>query len=332
MGRYRNGIVQNKAGDFVKSQQSLWKKAGVILAVLAVAGCASTKEAGKSAGNALQYLNPFAPERSEQQPVPAASTTQGAAAAPDQRESRKEERATKRAERKAKRQMQRAESAAAHRAWVEDRKAKRQQRITEDRTNRQIKRAALAAGANMDGIFMEGTPTAERYPFYQRPGDTGERSDKLQRRAWNEVIRRTEVRLVSDNRVRIDVQSPYVMSVEEMEYILLGRAAGEAYRAGFKDFSIVYARYQGGKGLGSLLLPQFNYATDDWIGSYEDLVRNREDQRLTGGYSRIGAKRIEAVIRFVGKDEKRRRQTFAADDLYLNMLNERLFGGEFPYR
>ena len=320
-------------------QQSSLTKLIVAAAILMVAGCASTKEPSENRRNPLRGLNPFV---SDTQKDTAGETVE--ASEDDAGLSRKERRQQARAERRAARQAKKAERQAqkrerlearnaSYQAWLENSRNTRLQRQADRVERRETKRQAIAAGAIMDGVYMEGTPTAERYPFYQRPGDEGQRSDKLKRRAWKELLNYTEVRLIGDNRIRIDVKSPYIMSVEDMEYILLGRAAGETARAGFREFSIVYARYHGGEGLSSLLLPEVSFgATNDWIGSYEDLVRNREDQRLSGRYNRIGGKRIEAVIRLVEDGESRRRETFAADDLYLNMLNERLFGGEFPYR
>ena len=171
------------------------------------------------------------------------------------------------------------------------------------------------------------------YPFkrlYMPDGDATD-SQLLRERAWAKVIDQTEVRLIGDDRVRINVFSPFVMAPEDMEYLLLARAAGEATRAGYPRFAIVYLNYEGGTGLSALLLPEISMAGDDWIGAYEELIVERENQRLVGDISRFGSKRLEAVVRFMPAEDMRRRETFAATETYLNMLNEKLFGGEYPY-
>ena len=171
------------------------------------------------------------------------------------------------------------------------------------------------------------------YPFKRLPVQEGDASTNqlLREQAWARIIKFTKFRQMGDDRARIDVTSPFIMEIEEMEYILLGRAAGEAARAGYKSFSIVYLNYEGGRGLGSLLVPEINLTTNDWIGSYEELVIARENQRLTGNYSKIGGKNIEAVVLFLPEEDRRRRETFPATDVYLAMMNEGVFDDQFPY-
>ncbi|WP_306251684.1 hypothetical protein [Parvularcula sp. IMCC14364] len=184
--------------------------------------------------------------------------------------------------------------------------------------------------------FVQKRPSInpfKTYPFKPLPNQEGDVTTNqiMRAQAWSDIVDISQVRLIGDDRMRIDILSPFVMSVEEMEYVLLARAAGEASRAGFPRFSIVYLNYKGGKGLSNLLLPEIKYGGSDWIGTYEDLITERESQRLTGNVNRIGAKRLEAVILLQPAENRRQRETFAATETYLNMLNNRKFEGQYPY-
>ncbi|MCI5047858.1 MAG: hypothetical protein MRY59_10170 [Aquisalinus sp.] len=184
--------------------------------------------------------------------------------------------------------------------------------------------------------FVQKRPSInpfKTYPFKPLPNQEGDvTSNQIMRaQVWSGIVDISQVRLIGDDRMRIDILSPFVMSVEEMEYVLLARAAGEASRAGFPRFSIVYLNYKGGKGLSNLLLPEIKYGGSDWIGTYEDLITERENQRLTGNVNRVGAKKLEAVILLQPAENRRRRETFAATETYLNMLNNRKFNGQYPY-
>ncbi len=175
----------------------------------------------------------------------------------------------------------------------------------------------------------------EIYPFKRREKLEGDAitNQVLREKAWAKVVNSTEMRLVGDNRVRIDVKGPLVIDIEEMEYLLLGRAAGEAARSGYDRFAIVYINYSGGGGLTSILLPDVSATSgSSWIGAYEDLVAERESQRLVGGYNKFSAKDIEAVVLFLPSEDRRRRDTFPATEVYLNMLNEGLYDGKYPYK
>ncbi len=175
------------------------------------------------------------------------------------------------------------------------------------------------------------------YPFKRMTPEeksmrAAQRKERKLEKAWGQIVDRSEMRLVGDDRVRIDVESPFIMDVEEMEYLLLARAAGEAARAGYDRFAIVYIEYSGGRGLSNFLLPEMKMTSSDWVGSYEALISERESQRLMGKYKKIGYKQLDAVVLFISGEDKRRRDSFPASELYVNMLNERLYGGKYPYK
>lgn len=332
----------------MKKNHSVLHKSILLVALLALTSCASTQKAGSAAGNGLRKLNPF---KERVVVTETATADEGASDRPKTRrqlrreadrqwrKERRETRTARQQERETQRLQRRDKIANSNPEDLSSWQRRRIARASERQRVRDGREAAKERKVDAIEASYGKTPAdAEKtrrgifsvYPFMRQRGDAASNL-VLKERAWTRIVKRTDVRLIGDDRIRIDVKSPYVMSVEDMEFILLGRAAGEAYRAGYPNFSIVYARYKGGEGLGGLLMPQFNYATSDWIGSYEGLVRERENQRLTGNYNKVGAKKIEAVVRFIGTDSRRRRNSFTADELYLNMLNERLFDGDYPY-
>jgi hypothetical protein len=212
----------------------------------------------------------------------------------------------------------------------EARRAERKRQYEERKAQRRESIQERKDAAEKGEVFSFVNPLYALYPFKPQEGDASN-NQVLRERAWANVIDRTKVRLIDEDRMRIDMKSAYIMSVDDMEYVLLARAAGEAARAGKDSFSIVYVKYSGGKNVFDMLMPSFSYSDAEWIGTYEDLIRERENQRLTGGLGKIGRKHMAAVVYFTDKADAKHRDTFSATPLYLNMLNERLFNGKYPY-
>lgn len=156
--------------------------------------------------------------------------------------------------------------------------------------------------------------------------------DEIIRWSWRRVARSSEVRVIDQHRIRIDVSAAPFKSIRKAEHQLLARAAGETLRLGRQKFIIRDVDYMG-VGLTSWLVPGVDLGYDTSIETYEELVRERRLQSQSVPTGRLAFRQISAVVQVL-EDEApsaTAEKPFAARDVYANMLNELYFNGVFPY-
>lgn len=167
-------------------------------------------------------------------------------------------------------------------------------------------------------------PSLPSLSLFKRQEGDALSNEVLRDRAWRKVTRITRVQPVTPTTIRVDVNGPIVMSPENLEYILLARAAGETLKRGYSEFAFTHIEYEGGEGLSNLLVPSVSFTERQWIGTYEDLLIARDNQNILGDMGRFGKKSITAVVVLRKPGEEKRRRTFPAEATYINMLNSRL--------
>lgn len=184
--------------------------------------------------------------------------------------------------------------------------------------------------ASIDSVHEYfGKLISNAYPFKPEMGDASNNA-KLQKKAWRRVARSSQARWIDEDHIRIDVFGGVFRSVDEMEYSLLARAAGETNRSGEEAFEISYLSYQGATPLDSLT-PSLRVHDKTRIGSYSALLREREFQDGFSNMSRLSQKKLVAVIHLLPAARPKASESFDASPVYLNMLNAKLFDGLFPY-
>jgi hypothetical protein len=103
------------------------------------------------------------------------------------------------------------------------------------------------------------------------------------------------------------------MPVEDLEIAVLARAAGEAAGRGAERFAIVHAEYH---QRGAFLTPDIEPLGQTYIGSYERLLRFREEEQKR--FSQTTGMTVVVVLQREG--EIGVRQSFDAAETYDAML------------
>ena len=138
---------------------------------------------------------------------------------------------------------------------------------------------------------------------------------------WRAISRATKAVPISDNRVRISSKGTLATKDDKSQQNFLIRAAAETLRAKKDGFAILHLDYfTQGPSLQSLT-PEINLSGRRWIGNYEELLDNRNDQTLFARRRTIKNKAMDGVILMLNEDEFRNRDRFSADEVYLNLLN-----------
>lgn len=132
--------------------------------------------------------------------------------------------------------------------------------------------------------------------------------------AARQITRITDVVHLGNDRLRIDIEKPLLMGVEDMEYAALARAASEAMERGAPAFAIVKADY--GQRLAFLSRDMAPLGSV-WIGSYEDLLAERE--READQLGRITA--ASFVVKLEPEGGSLLRETFDAEETYSALLD-----------
>ena len=127
--------------------------------------------------------------------------------------------------------------------------------------------------------------------------------------AWQQVTRVTESDYLGNDRVKIEIRKPLLLGVEGMEYALLTRAAAEAIERDAPSFAIVKVTYH--QRLDALS-PELVSVRRPWIGSYEELVSERERQTADFG----GITGLEAIVLLAPQDKLMLRESFDAEDTF----------------
>lgn len=143
-------------------------------------------------------------------------------------------------------------------------------------------------------------------------------------RAWDQVLRDTRAVPIGRDRLRIEASTPFVQELSVLDYTALGRAAGEAIRAGADRFAITYVDYDGDP-LASFLVPEVGLGETGWIGTYEDLLAARDMGDLTSSVGDlVGYRKVAMVVVLLDEGERTDLPAFEAGPLYESMLHERI--------
>jgi hypothetical protein len=134
-------------------------------------------------------------------------------------------------------------------------------------------------------------------------------------KAWAHVVDITNATYLGNDRIKLETEAAIFRGAEAMEYALLARAAGEARARGAKGFAIVNADYNQRLGsIGGSMSPLGR----NWIGSYEDLIEERE--RQAEGFGPITG--ASFVVLLTGDDRQFLRETFDTDETYAALIDE----------
>ena len=147
-----------------------------------------------------------------------------------------------------------------------------------------------------------------------------ERQDEFDE-LWRHLLLHTEAIPISDNRVRIRSLGTSFAGDEISEQNFLLRAAAESLLAKKDGFVVLHIEYYNeGLSLPSIT-PSLGLSSRRWIGNYEDLLENRNEQNLFSSRRRVKNKGMDGVILLVNKDEFPNRDRFTALEVYINLLN-----------
>lgn len=138
---------------------------------------------------------------------------------------------------------------------------------------------------------------------------------------WSHLVSHTKAISISDNRVNIQASGTTFAKEDISQHNFLLRAAAETLRAEKDGFVITQLDYHNdGIPLPSLG-PSLNISNRRWIGNYEDLREDRNEQNIFSSRRNIRNKAIDGVILQLNKDEFPNRDRFSASELYSNLLN-----------
>ena len=147
---------------------------------------------------------------------------------------------------------------------------------------------------------------------------------EVRAKAWDRTLRQTRAVALGSDRLRVEVSTPLVGDLSAMEFAALARASGEATAAGADRFAIVYLDYDE-SSLPSFLAPQIRMPSEEWIGSYEDLLRARDRADIGGALDeRYGYRTMVMIVRLLDAGEAANEPAFDADETYDAMLRERV--------
>ena len=137
---------------------------------------------------------------------------------------------------------------------------------------------------------------------------------------WRHLLTHTKAMPISDNRVRIRSMGTAFAGDDISEQNFLLRAAAESLlveKAGFAVMHVDY--YKDGLSFPSLA-PNLSLSSRRWIGNYEDLLENRNEQNIFSSRRRVRNKAMDGVILLLDKDEFPNRDRFTASEVYMNLL------------
>ena len=145
------------------------------------------------------------------------------------------------------------------------------------------------------------------------------REDDLAK-VWGKVVRNSQVRAVSDNRIRVSADGQLLGDEGLAEQRFFIRAAAEALRKGYDGFSIVYVDYHSNATLPFQLAPDVSFASRGWIGTYEDFQDNKAEQNLFSTRGAKERKSMTGVVLLLNETESPKRPRFDARSIYKNFI------------
>ncbi|MEE4208149.1 MAG: hypothetical protein V2I43_02650 [Parvularcula sp.] len=134
-------------------------------------------------------------------------------------------------------------------------------------------------------------------------------------KAWAHVRDITDATYLGNDRLKVATAPSLFRGAESMEYALLARAAGEAKARGARSFAIVNADYS--QRLGAIT-GSMSPLGRNWIGSYEELIEERE--RQAEGFGPITG--ASFIVLFTGDERQMLRETFDTEETYAALIDE----------
>jgi len=139
---------------------------------------------------------------------------------------------------------------------------------------------------------------------------------------WKYIHEHTNATPISDGRIRIESTGRILFKNKSSEENFLIRAASETLLAKKSGFVITHLDYfRNGLPLPSLA-SNISLSGRRWIGNYEDLRKDRNEQNLLSSRGKTLNKAIDGVILLLNKDEFPNRDRFSANELYMNLINQ----------
>lgn len=137
---------------------------------------------------------------------------------------------------------------------------------------------------------------------------------------WDDIVKHTNAIPVSNDRIHIQSTGVGRSKADTVEQNFLLRAAIETLRdqkTGFVILQLDY--YKTGLAMMSLT-PDISLSNRRWIGTYEDLRKDRVEQNIFSSRNAIRKKGMEGVILQLNEDDLPHRARFSASEIYLNLL------------
>ncbi|MCQ8185977.1 hypothetical protein [Parvularcula maris] len=132
-------------------------------------------------------------------------------------------------------------------------------------------------------------------------------------KAVRQIEHVTEAVYLGNDRIKLTTDKPLLMPIEDLEFAVLARAADAASERGAERFAIVHAEYH---QRGAFLSPDLEPLGQTYIGSYERLLRFREEEQKRFGQT-TG---MTVVVQLQEEGEISVRQSFDAEETYEAMI------------
>ena len=142
---------------------------------------------------------------------------------------------------------------------------------------------------------------------------------KTEQKAWRQLLRNSKVRQVGQDRLLVQSWGSVGTTVDVLELRLLARAGAEANKLGKSHFAIVHIRDRSLSASGGLFDNPIYSADEQWIGTYEDLVRNRYERDYSTSPVNWLEPGLTAVVIALDKDEITRKSAFNAWEMYASL-------------
>lgn len=138
---------------------------------------------------------------------------------------------------------------------------------------------------------------------------------------WDDLYAHTKSIPISDNRIRIRAKGAHLSGRETSEQNFLLRAATETLRSKKDGFVIMHLDYHNDGLTIPSLAPNLSLSSRRWIGNYEDLREDRNEQNMFSSRRKVRKKALDGVIIQMNKDDFPNRERFSASEIYLNLFN-----------
>lgn len=138
-------------------------------------------------------------------------------------------------------------------------------------------------------------------------------------KAWRLLESNSDVRRVSDDQLIIEAWGRPLTDMETIEIRLLARSGAEAARLGYSHFAILHLRDRNLPIAGGLYNDSIFGADEQWIGSYDALVRSRYERDYSAAPRSWAGPGLTAVVQLLKDDDARSDEAFEAYALYENL-------------